>query len=61
MKKSELLEVLESQLTEQNNTITQFENDNNPQIKELYNIALGSKNTLEATIHFIKTGSKSYF
>ena len=61
MKKLELLEVLESQLAEQNKAVSQFENDNNPQIKELYNIAIGSKNTLEATIHFIKTGSKSYF
>lgn len=61
MKKLELLEVLESQLTEQNKTVTQFEKDNNPQIKELYNLAMGSKNTLEATIHFIKTGSKAYF
>lgn len=61
MKKVELLEVLESKLIEQNNAVKQFENDNNPQIKELYNIALGSRNTLEATIHFIKTGSKIYF
>ena len=61
MKKTELLEVLESQLIKQNNTLKQFENDNNPQIKELYNIALGSKDILEATIYFIKTGSKLYF
>lgn len=61
MKKVELLEVLENQLTEQSKIVAQFESDNNPQIKELYNLAKGSVNTLEATIHFIKTGSKAYF
>ena len=61
MKKVELLEVLESQLIEENKTIKLFEKDNNPQIKELYNQAIGSKNTLEATIYYIKTGSKNYF
>jgi len=61
MKKLELLEVLENQLIEQNKAMETFSNDKNPQVLELYNQAKGSKDTLEATIHYIKTGSKGYF
>ena len=61
MKKSDLLETLESELLKAENDIKNLFGDSNPQIKELYHIAIGKKDILEATIYYIKNGSKLYF
>lgn len=61
MKKLDLLELLNEELKNAENHIALFCGDNNPQVLELYYIEVGKRNTLEATIHYIKTGSKNYF
>lgn len=61
MKKSDLLEVLESELLKAEKDIENFAGDVNPQLKELHYIAIGKKDMLEATIYYIKNGSKLYF
>lgn len=61
MKKSDLLEVLENELLKVKKDIQSFENSTNPQLKEFYYIAIGKEDILDATIYYIKTGSKLYF
>ena len=61
MKKSDLLEVLESELLKVEKDIENFTGNNNPQVKEFYQMAIGKKDILEATIYYTKTGSKLYF
>ena len=61
MKKVDLLETLESELLKVEKDIENFIGDNNPQIKEFYYIALGKKDILDATMYYIKNGSKLYF
>lgn len=61
MKKSDLLEVLESELLKVEKDIENFAGNNNPQVKEFYYIAIGKKDILEATIYYAKHGSKLYF
>ena len=61
MKKSDLLEVLENELLKVEKDIENFTGNNNPQVKEFYHMAIGKKDILEATIYYIKNGSKLYF
>ena len=61
MKKSDLLETLENELLIAENDINSFKNETNPHLKEFYYIAIGKKDMLDATIHYIKNGSKIYF
>ena len=61
MKKLDLLEVLENELHEAETKIEHFFGSQNPQIIELYNMQIGKRDAIDATIHYIKTGSKNYF
>jgi hypothetical protein len=54
----ELKFVIEKAIKEQEESINNFAENNNPQIKELYITAQAKKDVLEGILYYINTGSK---
>lgn len=54
----ELKFIIEKAIKEQEESINNFAENNNPQIKELYITAQAKKDVLEGILYYINTGSK---